>query len=137
MILVSACLIGEKCKYNGGDNYSEKLMEFLKGKEYIAICPEVLGGLPTPRTSCEIIKGRVIDQNGVDKTMEYEKGAEQALKIALEKGCKLAILQTRSPSCGKGKIYDGTFSKRLIVGDGKTVQLLEKNGIEVINIENL
>ncbi len=137
MILVSACLIGEKCKYNGGDNYSEKLMEFLKGKEYIAICPEVLGGLPTPRTSCEIIRGRVIDQNGVDKTMEYEKGAEQALKIALEKGCKLAILQTRSPSCGKGKIYDGTFSKRLIVGDGKTVQLLEKNGIEVINIENL
>ena len=137
MILVSACLIGEKCKYNGGDNYSEKLMEFLKGKEYIAICPEVLGGLPTPRTSCEIIRGRVIDQNGVDKTMEYEKGAERALKIALEKGCKLAILQTRSPSCGKGKIYDGTFSKRLIVGDGKTVQLLEKNGIEVINIENL
>lgn len=137
MILVSACLIGEKCKYNGGDNYSEKLMEFLKGKEYIAICPEVLGGLPTPRTSCEIIRGRVIDQNGVDKTMEYEKGAEQALKIALEKGCKLAILQTRSPSCGKGKIYDGTFSKRLIVGDGKTVQLLEKNGIEVINIEKL
>lgn len=137
MILVSACLIGEKCKYNGGDNYSEKLMEFLKGKEYIAICPEVLGGLPTPRTSCEIIRGRVIDQNGVDKTMEYEKGAEQALQIALEKGCKLAILQTRSPSCGKGKIYDGTFSKRLIVGDGKTVQLLEKNGIEVINIENL
>ena len=137
MILVSACLIGEKCKYNGGDNYSEKLMEFLKGKEYVAICPEVLGGLPTPRTSCEIIRGRVIDQNGVDKTMEYEKGAEQALKIALEKGCKLAILQTRSPSCGKGKIYDGTFSKRLIVGDGKTVQLLEKNGIEVINIENL
>ena len=137
MILVSACLIGEKCKYNGGDNYSEKLMEFLKGKEYIAICPEVLGGLPIPRTSCEIIRGRVIDQNGVDKTMEYEKGAEQALKIALEKGCKLAILQTRSPSCGKGKIYDGTFSKRLIVGDGKTVQLLEKNGIEVINIENL
>lgn len=137
MILVSACLIGEKCKYNGGDNYSEKLMEFLKGKEYVAICPEVLGGLPIPRTSCEIIRGRVIDQNGVDKTMEYEKGAEQALKIALEKGCKLAILQTRSPSCGKGKIYDGTFSKRLIVGDGKTVQLLEKNGIEVINIENL
>ena len=65
----------------------------------------MLGGLPTPRTSCEIIRGRVIDQNGVDKTMEYEKGAKQALKIALEKGCKLAILQTRSPSCGKGKIW--------------------------------
>ena len=137
MILVSACLIGEKCKYNGGDNYSEKLMEFLKGKEYIAICPEVLGGLPIPRTSCEIVDGKVIDQLGEDKTKEYEKGAEKALKIALEKDCKLAIMQTRSPSCGKGKIYDGTFSKKLIEGNGKTVELFEKYGIKVINIEEL
>lgn len=133
MILVSKCLIGENCKYNGGNNYHEQLVEFLKDKEYIAVCPEVLGGLQTPRTCCEIVDGKVIDQNGEDKTQEYTTGAHLTLQLALENKCELAILQVRSPSCGKGQIYDGTFSRRLINGNGISADLLMKHGINVLS----
>ena len=114
-IAVSACLLGENCKYNGGNNYSEKVMDFIGGHEVLAICPEVLGGLPTPRESAEIVDGVVSHKDGSSVDVEFRRGAEIALKMVLENQVDLVILQSRSPSCGVKSIYDGTFS-------GKTIQ---------------
>ncbi len=132
MIIVSRCLVGENCKYNGGNNYNEKVCEFLKDKEYITICPECDGGLPVPRIPSEISGDKVISQNGKDVTEYFVKGAEIALDIAIKKGADLAILKQSSPSCGSGSIYDGTFTGNKISGDGITAALLKKNGIKVI-----
>ncbi len=131
-VLVSACLLGEKCRYDGkSKEYSE--ISCLKEKyNLIPVCPEVLGGLETPRTPCEIQNGRVISKDGQDKTAEYEKGAKTALEIALKNNCKTAVLKAKSPSCGKGKIYDGSFSKVLTDGNGVTADLLIKNNITVL-----
>lgn len=134
-ILVSACLIGTNCKYSGGNNYSEEVMEFLKDYEIIPICPEQLGGLPTPRPASEIIGDKVMNNEGTDVTSNYQKGAEEALKIAKLLGIKKALLKAKSPSCGNGKIYDGTFSGILTTGDGITTKLLKENNIEVITIK--
>lgn len=136
-IAVSACLLGENCKYNGGNNYNEKLAEFLKGHEVVGVCPEVLGGLPTPRLSSEIVDGVVRHKNGTSVDEEFRKGAEDSLKIVKEFGAELVILQSRSPSCGVGTIYDGTFSKTLISGDGIFVRLLKENGIRVMDVKDL
>lgn len=134
-ILVSACLLGTNCKYSGGNNYSEEVMEYLKDYEIIPICPEQLGGLPTPRPASEIIGDKVINNEGTDVTSNYQNGAEEALKIAKLLGIKKALLKAKSPSCGNGKIYDGTFSGTLIDGDGITTKLLKENNIEVITIK--
>ena len=134
-ILVSACLLGINCKYNGGNNYSEEVMEFLKNYEIIPICPEQLGGLKTPRPASEIIGDKVINIEGDDVTDEYQKGAEATLKIAQLLGAKKALLKAKSPSCGNGKIYDGTFSSVLTDGNGITTKLLKENNIEVITIK--
>lgn len=134
-ILVSACLLGTNCKYSGGNNYSEEVMEYLKDYEIIPICPEQLGGLPTPRPASEIIGDKVINNEGTDVTSNYQKGAEEALKIAKLLGIKKALLKAKSPSCGNSKIYDGTFSGTLIDGDGITTKLLKENNIEVITIK--
>lgn len=134
-ILVSACLLGTNCKYSGGNNYSEEVMEFLKDYEIIPICPEQLGGLPTPRPASEIIGDKVMNSEGTDVTSNYQKGAEEALKIAKLLGIKKALLKAKSPSCGNGKIYDGTFSGILTTGDGITTKLLKENNIEVITIK--
>ena len=134
-ILVSACLLGTNCKYSGGNNYSEEVMEYLKDYEIIPICPEQLGGLPTPRPASEIIEDKVINNEGTDVTYNYQNGAEEALKIAKLLGIKKALLKAKSPSCGNGKIYDGTFSGTLIDGDGITTKLLKENNIEVITIK--
>lgn len=134
-ILVSACLLGTNCKYSGGNNYSEEVMEFLKDYEIIPICPEQLGGLPTPRPASEIIGDKVMNNEGTDVTSNYQKGAEEALKIAQLLGIKKALLKAKSPSCGNGKIYDGTFSGTLTTGDGITTKLLKENNIEVITIK--
>ena len=136
-IAVSACLLGENCKYNGGNNYHEKLAEFLKGHEVIGVCPEVLGGLPTPRKSSEIVDGVVRYKDGTSVDEEFRKGAEASLKIVKEMGAELVILQSRSPSCGVGTIYDGTFSKILISGDGVFVKLLKENGIRVMDVKDI
>ena len=136
-IVVSACLLGENCKYNGGNNYSEKLAAFLKGHDVIGVCPEVLGGLPTPRESSEIVEGVVRHKDGVSVDAEFRKGAEKALEIVKENRADLVVLQSRSPSCGVDTIYDGTFSKKLTSGDGIFVQLLKKNGIHVIDVAKL
>ena len=134
-ILVSACLLGINCKYSGGNNYSEEVMEFLKDYEIIPVCPEQLGGLPTPRPASEIVGDKVINIEGNDVTANYIKGAEEALKIAKMLGVKKALLKAKSPSCGNGKIYDGTFSGTLIDGDGITTKILKENDIKVITIK--
>lgn len=136
-IVVSACLLGENCKYSGGSNYSEKVMKFLEGHQVIPVCPEVLGGLPVPRVPAEIVNGIVTNAEGTEVDREYRAGAERALKIALEQGAELAVLQSRSPSCGGKEIYDGSFSKRTIPGKGIFAALLEENGIPILDSEEV
>lgn len=131
--LVSACLLGKNCKYNGGNNYCEKVVTFLKDKEVYMICPEEMGGLPTPRIPCEIAGTKVLNKQGEDKTEAFYKGAQKTLDIAKEKGVNKAILKAKSPSCGKGHVYDGTFTNTLICGNGITANLLEENGIKIYN----
>lgn len=135
--LVSACLLGDNCKYNGGNNYDKAVVEFLRDKDYIKVCPECLGGLSTPRIPAEIVDDKVIGENGIDVTREFKAGAQEVLNIARENNCSYAILKSRSPSCGCGKIYDGTFSRKIKDGDGITTKLLKENDIIVINNENI
>lgn len=146
MYLLSACLVGVNCKYNGGNNLDTRLVKLLEEKKAILICPEQLGGLTTPRLPSEIVNDKngnkkVVTIEGNDVTKEFFKGAEETLRIAKLTGAKVAILKARSPSCGKGKIYDGQFKNKLTAGNGITTDLLEKNGIRVYteedNIENL
>ncbi len=136
-ILVSACLAGVDCKYNGKNNKNDKIIELIKTKDVILVCPEQLGGLKTPRTPAEIKEGKVITKDDIDVTKEYQKGAEEVLKLAKQFNIKKAILKSKSPSCGKNKIYDGTFTDTLIDGNGITTQLLKKHGIEVISQEEI
>ncbi len=136
-IMVSACLIGENCKYDGGNNRSEKLLSFLRGHEVIPVCPEVLGGLPTPRVPSEIVGGEVVDRNGVPRDESFRRGAEKALEIARREKPDLVVLQSRSPSCGVNQIYDGTFSGKLIPGRGVFAKLLSENGFNIKDIEDL
>lgn len=136
-IMVSACLLGENCKYSGGNNRSEKVLAFLQGHEVFPICPEVMGGLPTPRVPAEIVSGVVISKAGVNVDREYRLGAAKALEIAQREKIDLAILQPRSPSCGAREIYDGTFSGRRIQGRGVTAALLMENGFRVIDADEL
>lgn len=133
-ILVSSCLLGLNCRYDGGNNYSKEVEEFLKNYEVIPICPEIMGGLPTPRTPSERQADRVINKEGKDVTEQYEKGARECLFLAQKYDGKKALLKLRSPSCGSKEIYDGTFSHTIIEGDGVTAELFKKNGIEVISI---
>lgn len=140
MILVSACLAGINCKYNGENNYNEKILELVKKGEAILVCPEQLGGLTTPRPPAEIINDgtrRVITNNNLDVTEQYFKGASEVLLLAKRLNITKAILKSRSPSCGCGTIYDGCFNKNKIVGNGITAQLLIDNGIEIITEEEL
>lgn len=133
-ILVSSCLLGLNCRYDGGNNYSKEVEEFLKNYEVIPICPEIMGGLPTPRTPSERQADKVINKEGKDVTEQYEKGARECLFLAQKYDVKKALLKLRSPSCGSKEIYDGTFSHTIIEGDGVTAELFKKNGIEVISI---
>jgi uncharacterized protein YbbK (DUF523 family) len=131
MKLVSACLAGVRCRWDGNSRPSKAVIAMVKNGEAIPVCPEQLGGLETPRPAAEIIGGRVFSSDGVDVTDAFEKGAEEALRIARAYECKEAILKSKSPSCGSGEIYDGTFSGKLVKGDGITAALLKKNGIMV------
>ena len=136
-IMVSACLLGQKCKYSGGDNYSEKVAAFTKGHEVIAVCPETAGGLPTPRLPCEIVNGEVINTAGESKDKEFREGAAICLRLAKENEIDLAILQSRSPSCGVDQIYDGTFSGKLVEGSGVFASLLREHGFRIMDVEEL
>ena len=140
MIFVSACLAGINCKYNGSNNYNETIFNLVKEGKAIPICPEQLGGLPTPRVPAEIkiIDGvtHVITANGKDVTENFERGAQEIFDLAKKLNIKTAILKSKSPSCGKGKIYNGNFKKELIDGNGVLAQLLIDNGIEVISSDD-
>lgn len=141
MYLISACLVGVNCRYNGSNTLEEKLVELVEEGNAIAICPEILGNLPIPREPCEITKSEegditVVGESGEDYTTQFITGANKTLEICRVAEIKNAILQSRSPSCGYGKIYDGRFSGDMIVGNGITAELLSKNGITVFNEDN-
>lgn len=137
MKLCSACLLGIKCRYDGRDALNEKVIELLKTDILIPVCPEQLGGLPTPREPAEIRDERVITRSGKDVTENFKRGAEEVLKIAKLFDIKEAVLKQGSPSCGCGRIYNGTFSGKTVKGDGITTALLKKHGIKVITEEDL
>lgn len=130
-LIISACLLGHNTKYNGKNNYNEKTKILSEYFEFIVICPESEGGLPTPRDPSEIVGSKVLSCNGTDVTYNYNKGAQIALEKALNAKAKYALLKSKSPSCGKNKVYDGTFTGTLIDGNGITASLLMKNNIEV------
>jgi len=147
MRLVSACLVGINCAYDGKSRTNQKLLELFQQGELIPVCPEQLGGQTTPRPNAEIYggtgkdvlegKAKVVEKDGIDVTQHFIRGAYEVLNIAKNLEIKEAILKARSPSCGCGKIYDGTFSNILIDGDGVTTALLKKYGIEVKNNEEI
>ncbi len=136
-IVVSACLLGENCKYSGGNNRSEELLALFSGHEVIPVCPEVLGGLPVPRTPAEIVDGTVINRDGGSINDEFLRGASAALEICMQNKPDLVILQPRSPSCGVGRVYDGTFSGKLVPGNGVFAALALKNGFRVASAEQI
>lgn len=136
-ILISACLMGINCRYNGKSEIIKELEELKNKYNLIPICPEIYGGLKTPRNPAEITNDRVLTNENEDVTDNYKKGAREILKLAKFYNCKYAILKERSPSCGYGKIYDGTFSKTLIDGNGITADLLSKNGVKIIGESNI
>ena len=130
-LLVSACLLGTPCRYDGKSKADGRIQALAGKYEFIPVCPEQLGGLPTPRVPSERQVERVVTADGRDVTAEYRRGAEAALALCLQNGCKAAVLKEKSPSCGCGQIYDGTFSRRLIAGDGVTAELFKAHGIFV------
>jgi uncharacterized protein YbbK (DUF523 family) len=136
-ILVSACLLGINCKYDGTSNKNEKVLRLAKDFILIPVCPEILGGLPIPREPAEQKGKRVITKSGKDVTKYFERGAKEVLKICKILKIKKAILKQKSPSCGCGKIYDGTFSGKLIKGDGITTKVLKKSGTKVFSEEDI
>lgn len=145
-ILVSACLLGVNCKYSGGNNSCERLAAYLERYNLIPVCPEQLGGLSTPRAAAEIQNGNgkdvleekaeIRDCNGENVTGAFTRGAAETLKLAKLYDCKLAILKAKSPSCGYGKIYDGSFSGKQRDGNGVCAELLSDSGIIILNEEN-
>ncbi len=135
VILVSACLLGIHCRYDGAcqqiDTFSQKIPQLLEQFQIVPICPEQLGGLPTPRVPAEIYNGKVIAASGQDVDEAFNRGAQEAYAIAQMYHASIAILKARSPSCGSGQVYDGTFSKKLVDGDGKTAAFLKNKGVAV------
>lgn len=131
-ILVSACLLGCPCRYDGKSKPNDAVLALMERHTLIPICPEQMGGLATPRIPAEVRGGRVFTEKGDDVTAQYRRGAEDALRLARLYGCTHAILKERSPSCGSGRIYDGSFSRTLIAGDGVTARLLKENGVTVL-----
>ena len=136
-ILVSACLLGIHCKYSGGSNLTQGLAEALQAAGYslVPVCPEVYGGLPTPRTPAERVGERVLAKDGRDVTAEYRNGAAAAVRLAQLTGCTAAVLKANSPSCGCGTIYDGTFTGRKIPGSGVAAEALRAAGLAIYNEE--
>ena len=138
-VLVSACLLGVGCRYDGKTKENRQVLALLeKGVRLVPVCPEQLGGLSTPRPPAEIQRdGRVLNRDGADVTDGYRRGAEEALRLARLYRCRLAVLKARSPSCGKGGVYDGAFAGRLIPGDGVAARLLLEHGIRVFTEEEI
>lgn len=136
-VLVSACLLGENCKYNGGNNYHPIVMEFLKDKEVIPVCPEMMAGMGCPRTPIEIVNGVLTDRNGNSVEDAMQKAIGKALDMIQGEQIECAILQSRSPTCGVNEIYDGSFSGVRITGSGKFAQALKDAGYRVVDAEDV
>lgn len=137
MIIVSACLLGENCKYSGGHNYCPKVMKYLADKEFVAVCPELLGGLGVPRSPVELAGDKAINKEGQDLTSEFAFGAAETLRLALANHAGLCLLKEASPSCGVHMIYDGSFSGKRVPGQGLTTRLLLENGFAVISEDDI
>lgn len=135
--VVSACLAGHACRYDGGSNACEIVMQLVRRGEALALCPEALAGLPVPRLPCEILGDKVMSKDGRDMSEEFARGAQSALAAALAGGCTVAILKSRSPSCGIKGIYDGTFSKTLTQGMGLWAQALAAHGLKLYSEEEV
>ena len=136
-VAVSACLLGRNCKYNGGNNYSQKVVDFLKDKEYVEVCPETAAGLGIPRTPIEIVGGEVKDRNGNSVDRQLRAAVAKLVAQLKEQQVACAVLKSRSPTCGVKQVYDGTFSGTLVSGMGVLAQALQDAGIRVIDVENL
>lgn len=136
-IAVSACLLGENCKYSGGNNRCQAVLDAVAGHEVIPVCPECAGGLPTPRLPAEIVGGVVTNRAGESVDAQFRLGAARCLDMLRDKKVELVILQPRSPSCGTRQVYDGTFSGRLIDGQGVFARLLAENGYRIIGADEL
>lgn len=136
-IVVSACLLGENCKYNGGNNYSEKVAQFVSGREVIPVCPERLAGLGIPRTPIEIRDGRVISRDGKDVTAVLNGAVEQILAQLKSEDVQYVVLKSRSPTCGVKQVYDGTFTGTLVDGMGVLAKALTDAGYKVLDAEDL
>lgn len=136
-IMVSACLAGENCKYNGGNNRNEKVLQLMSEHEVITVCPEQMGGLPTPRVPSEVKEGIVTARDGRNVDREFRTGAAKCLEIARRKQPDLIVFQSRSPSCGVNQRYDGSFTGKLVDAPGMTAQLLMENGFRCVDIEDL
>ncbi len=137
MIIVSACLADVRCRYDGTAKPCDEVIRLVAEGKAVPVCPEQLGGLPTPRVPAEIRGDRVITRDGVDVTEAFRRGAQETLKLAKLVDAKAALLKARSPSCGSGKIYDGSFSGKLVDGDGVFADLCKINGIDVKTEEEL
>ena len=133
--VVSACLAGEPCRYDGGCSPCPAVQRLIRAGQALPVCPETLGGLPTPRGPSEIRGGRVVAKDGTDVTDAFTRGAEEALRLAQENGCTAAILKARSPSCGSGEIYDGTFTGTRVPGEGVFARMAREAGLEIWNEE--
>ncbi len=130
---VSACLAGAACRYDGGAAPCEIVLHLLREGRALPVCPEQLGGLCTPREPMELSAGRVLTRTGEDRTQALERGAAEAVRLVLAGGCRAAVLKSRSPSCGTGEIYDGTFSGRLVPGEGIFARALRQNGFRIFD----
>ena len=136
-IMVSACLVGENCKYNGGSNRNEKVLQMMSEHEVITVCPEQMGGLPTPRVPSEVKNGIVTARNGRNVDREFRAAAAKCLEIALREQPDLIVLQSRSPSCGVKQRYDGSFTGKLVDAPGVTAKLLMENGFRCVDVKEL
>lgn len=135
--VVSACLLGENCKYSGGNNYNAAVVEYVKGREVIALCPEMMAGMGCPRTPIEIVEGVLTDRDGNNVDAAMREAVARALEMLREEDIGCAVLQSRSPTCGVNQVYDGSFSGKLIAGSGIFAQALKDAGYWVLDAEDL
>lgn len=136
-IIVSACLLGENCKYSGGNNYDPRVEAFVQGREVIRVCPERLAGLGIPRAPMEIVDGVLRNQDGTSVDEPVRRAVAQILEQIQDEDIECAVLQSRSPTCGVRQVYDGTFSRKLIDGSGVLAQALKEAGYRVVDREEL
>ena len=136
-ILVSACLLGENCKYNGGNNYSSAVAEFVKGRDVLPVCPEMMAGMGCPRTPIEIVDGVLMDRNGNNVDAAMREAVAKAMELIRKEDIQCAVLQSRSPTCGVNQVYDGSFSGKLIDGSGVLAQALKLAGYRGIDAQDL